>query len=172
MKQWSLILQGGEDSVRDYVQFLWQEGQGGKQIEYDASGTEEYEVQYSSTDTFDGFVKWAFECATQLQEGGYRFAMSMPGCPQCGTILNAEAADCDSLWHAENQTGALQLSLYMFTNFPDAVTITEGDPFRAALNLLRTTSDAIGVVWPILVGLVKDSVGILRRVGIPLPMKE
>lgn len=31
------------------------------------------------------------------------FAAQGYGCPKCGSILNAKAADCDGQWHSDNQ---------------------------------------------------------------------
>lgn len=169
MKQWSLFIKGGEGTVCDYVQFLWQEGEGGKQIDYDPMGVKQYDVTFSGTDTYDGFVKWALCCADDMMQNGYEFYLPPAGCLECGTILSAKASGCAGLWHQDNQPSVIQLSDFMRANCPAAVKMADGDAVLAALNVLHTAQNAVSVMWPIAVSHVNAVVNTLRAGGIPIP---
>lgn len=170
-KQWSLFVQWSEHTTaanrHGYVHFLWA-GTIGKQIDYssDHKMQNEYTVHFPGTDTFDGFVKWAFDCAKDLP--AYEYVL-MPGCPECGSILNAKAAGCTGLYHADNQSSVQQLSVWMRDNLAPAVKAADNDEVLAALNVLRTTANVVSVMWPIWVKQVQAAMNTLRVAGVEFP---
>ena len=112
VKQWSLFAKwtAGEGlSLDDHkgprtgvIQFKWVDGKGGQQIDYWPDGITvqgKHDVYFVETQTFDGFVKWAME---SVRDVGGEYLL-MPGCPECGTISNAQTADCLGLYHSHNQ---------------------------------------------------------------------
>lgn len=115
-KQWSLFVKwsAGDGALNDkglpqagFVQFRWIDGQGGEQIDFLPDYTQVghyviYPEMYQAwglrgSGTFDEFFRWAFACAKDLP--GHEFILA-PGCPECGTISHAAAADCAGKWHA------------------------------------------------------------------------
>jgi hypothetical protein len=140
-KQWTLVVRWSDETRSGNVHFWW-DGTRGRQLDYHTESKNPrmgipavYEVDFPGTDTFNGFVKWALDCAEDLPN--YEFILPT-GCPECGGILSARVADCDGVWHADNKSSALRLSEYMDVHYPRAVAYYQGDQFLAALEFVTS----------------------------------
>lgn len=164
-KQWSLYVRWGTEVTDGYVRFLWRDGKGGVQIDYtiDERIDAVYTVSFDGTDNFDGFVKWAFQCANSLP--GCVFILA-PGCPECGTILNADASECAGEWHSDKVNSVTQLETYMDQTFPEAVAQANGDQALAAMKLLKIAHSAVNTLWPMVLTHIQTAVTVLRQAGI------
>lgn len=172
-KQWSLFVQWSEtmgnsgQTRAGYVHFLW-DGKLGKQMDYTIGGElqNSYTARFPNTDTYNGFVKWAYDCAIELPSAEF---VLMPGCPECGSILDGKYVDCVGMWHAQNKPAARQLAEYMLENCPNAVAQADGNEFLAALNVMKTTANVVGTMWPIVTRQAIAVLNALRSAGIPIP---
>lgn len=169
-KQWSLFVRYTAPVSGEVVsQFLWVAGQGGVQIDRRLhTGIEigRYPVTFPGTDSFDGFVRWTMDCVHAVQG----MMVLQPGCPDCGGVLNAQASNCDGLWHAANrEAGLVHLEQFMADNFPKAVAQANGDAALAAMNLVSMSRDAIRAVWPMIVAQIQVVANALRSAGVDIP---
>lgn len=183
-KQWSLfvkwdrakdpepgvVLPSSPHLLEGYCHFWWN-GVVGYEIDYtsDHHQTGQFRADFPGTETYSGFVDWAFQCANELP--GREFIQA-PGCPECGSVQNAQASQCLGMWHEDNQPSPTHLKNYMNLHFPEAVKMADGDGVLAALNVLNTTQNVVSVMWPIVVKQAQAVINGLRAGGIPIPGDE
>lgn len=171
-KKWSLFARWNNPELKvtqGIVQFLWIEDDGGYQIDYTMEWKElaRYRVSegFINVDTFNQFVRWAYGCVQDM-DGEF---VTMPGCPQCGTILNAQTANCNGLYHMDNQPSVMHLTAYLEQHFPRALKMAHGDAVLAALNLINVSTDLVSAMAPIIGQAFTSVLQQLEAAGVAIP---